>query len=170
MEQDVLYPDDLQEMAEEAAEAENTEDDEVDSEEGGELESRGGYYKESVFFDGTDFARDFQNRVRGATGVEAYEQWCRTCIATERGSLMCYPDDFGVDMERVRDADSFNESVAILVSEIKRALLADSAERTQAVKSIEVRRVKDDGIEVAVTVIGADEATRDIVTTIDNRL
>ena len=165
----ILYPDDLQEMAEEAEEEYTGADDE-NYEEDDDYESKGGYYKESVFFDGNDFARDFQNRVRGATGVEAYEQWCRTCIATEKGSLMCYPDDFGVDMERVRAAKTFDEAVAILVSEIERALLADTAERTQSVESIEVIKKTNDSIVVAVSVIGSDEATRDIVTTIDERL
>lgn len=158
-----LYPDDLQEVAEEAEEElEDEEELEEEEEEEADDEEAVAQFRESVSFDGEDFQRDVFNRTQDASGVEAYEQWCRVCLATERGTLDLYPAEFGIDMERVREARSFSSAKAILASEIKKALMADTAKRTVSVDAIEFIRRSDDSLEAIITVTDASNAEREI--------
>lgn len=58
-------------------------------------------YKPSVFFDfeAGDFRRDGAYRMTTATGKEAYMQWCRKVVMTERDDFLAYSTDIGIEGE-----------------------------------------------------------------------
>lgn len=123
-------------------------------------------YRESVAFDGTDFVRDGANRLVTSDGVSAYEDWCRICLATEKGSLFCYPEDFGLDTSRIPNATSRGEVESILRKEITDALMADSYQRTDSIESIEFDWIDSDSVEVEISVRGVDDTTVELEVTI----
>ena len=130
------------------------------------LEDEADGYRESVAFDGIDFVRDGANKLETADGISAYEDWCRTCLATEKGSLFAYPDDFGMDTSRIPKATSRGEVESILRKEITDALMADSAQRTDSIESIEFEWLDSDSVEVLVSVRGIDDTTVELTVTI----
>lgn len=58
-------------------------------------------YKPSVFFDFDkgDFRLDGANKMTVSTGKEAYIQWCRKVIETERDTCLAYSTDIGSEKE-----------------------------------------------------------------------
>lgn len=58
-------------------------------------------YKPSVFFDfeAGDFRRDGAYRMTVATGKEAFIQWCRKVVMTERDAFLAYSTDIGIEGE-----------------------------------------------------------------------
>ena len=112
-------------------------------------------YLPSVFFDyeSGDFVRQSDGRLREATGQEAWEQWCHKAIRTQRGAYEAYGEDFGVDFDRLLQAESREEVENILNRQIKEALMADSAGRTQFVGQVEFAWHAD-RLEVTVPVTG----------------
>ena len=123
-------------------------------------------YRESIAFDGTDFVRDGANRLVGSNGLEAYEDWCRTCLATEKDSLFCYPSDFGIDTSDIAFATSRGEVESILTKEITDALMADSYHRTESIEDINFEWGESDSVEVEISVNGIEEMTIDLSVTI----
>lgn len=96
-------------------------------------------YVPSMYFDyeAGDFVCQKDGRLKEATGIEAWEQWCHKAIHTQRGAYEAYGEDFGVDFDRLLQAESREEVENILNRQIKEALMADSAGRTQFVGQIE---------------------------------
>lgn len=58
-------------------------------------------YKPSVFFDfeAGDFRLDGAYRMTPSTGKEAYMQWCRKAVMTERDAFLAYSTDIGIEGE-----------------------------------------------------------------------
>lgn len=112
-------------------------------------------YLPSMYFDyeAGDFVRQTDGRMKEATGIEAWEQWCHKAIRTQRGAYEAYGEDFGVDFDRLLQAESREEVENILNRQIKEALMADSAGRTQFVGQVEFAWHAD-RLEVTVPVTG----------------
>ena len=112
-------------------------------------------YLSSMYFDyeAGDFVRQTDGRMKEATGIEAWEQWCHKAIRTQRGAYEAYGEDFGVDFDRLLQAESREEVENILNRQIKEALMADSAGRTQFVGQVEFAWHAD-RLEVTVPVTG----------------
>ena len=140
-----------------------TEEDIVDEKETG--------YKEGVYFDPEtqDFVRDGQHRVKSATGIESWEQWCTNCIRTERGAYPCYGDVFGIVTEEAFKAETKDLAQSILTREITEGLANDPYGRTKYVSDIEFTWEDADALSVHVTVVGIDNTTLDITAVIDIR-
>ena len=68
---------------------------------GGTAKPEREHYRPSVYFDFAtgDFKRDGANRMVGATGKEAYMQWCMKVTATERDAFLSYSTRIGTEME-----------------------------------------------------------------------
>ena len=151
-----LFPDeDLEITAEEL-------DDEEDSPVG---------YMESVYFDEAigDLARDGQHRLKSATGIEAWEQWCVKCLMTEKGAYPAYGDDFGISTHEAFASDSREEIESILTLEITEGLMNDPYGRTEYVEEIKYNWIDAGDVEITVTVQGIADATIDITVLIDQR-
>lgn len=58
-------------------------------------------YRPSVYFDFEkgDFRLDGACRITTGTGQEAYMQWCRKVVETERDACMAYSTDIGIEGE-----------------------------------------------------------------------
>ena len=128
-------------------------------------------YRESVYFDPEtfDFIRDGQYRVKSATGLEAWEQWCMACLMTERGVFPAYSDKFGIKTEEAFQAESRELAESILTREICESLANDPYGRTKYVSDVEFDWFDADALEISVTVVGIDDVTIDITTTLDIR-
>lgn len=117
-------------------------------------------YAPSLFFDG-DILRDGQFRLVEASGVEAWEQWCKKCLSTERYGSPCYPSYLGIETEEARVAETREKAESIYTKQISEALLADPRGRTKYVESISFSWAAGDEVEIGVTVVGVDNATAD---------
>jgi hypothetical protein len=122
-------------------------------------------YKQSVNYSDGDLSRDGQNKVDTANGLKAWEQWCQNCLATERYSKPVYSTDFGIETEEAMRCNDTKKAESILTREIRESLEADPYQRTKSVQSI-IFDWKADSLEVSVQVLGIDDATIDITTTI----
>ena len=129
-------------------------------------------YKEGVYFDAEtgDFVRDGQYRVKSATGVESWEQWCINCLRTERGVYPCYSDTFGIATEDAFKAETREMAESILTREICEALANDPYGRTSYVSDVIFTWEDSDSLSVEVTVVGIDNTTIDITAVIDVRM
>ena len=128
-------------------------------------------YKESVYFDAIsgDFIRDGQYRVKSATGIEAWEQWCQNCLQTERGVYPCYGGTFGINTEEAFKAETREMTESILTREICESLANDPYGRTKYVSDVIFTWTDPTALSVEVTVVGIDNTTIDITTVIDVR-
>ena len=128
-------------------------------------------YKEGVYFDpeSGDFVRDGQFRVKSATGLESWEQWCRNCLNTERGAYPCYGDKFGIPTKEAFQAETREMTQSILTREICESLMNDPYGRTKYVSDVEFEWQDADAVSVDVTVVGIDDASIDLTTVIDAR-
>ena len=64
-------------------------------------ESRKQQYKPSVYFDYAtgDFRLAGAGRMAGASGREAYMQWCMKTVMTERDAFLAYSTKYGAELE-----------------------------------------------------------------------
>lgn len=129
-------------------------------------------YREGVYFDpdSSDFMRDGQYRVKSATGIESWEQWCRNCLQTERGVYPCYGDTFGIATTEAFQAETRDKAQSILTREICESLQNDPYGRTKYVSDVEFTWQEADALQVSVQVVGIDGTTLDITTVIDVRM
>lgn len=129
-------------------------------------------YRESVFFDpeSGDFVRDGQYRVKSATGVEAWEHWCRNCLLTEKGAYPCYGDTFGIATTEAFQAETKQKAESILTKEICESLANDPYGRTEYVSDVAFIWEDSDALNVHVTVVGKEDVTIDITAVIDVRM
>lgn len=166
MAEENLFPED-------ELEEEETEDEDLMEEELEEEEEPVGY-KESVYFsdDGIgDIVRDGQYRLKSATRLEAYEQWCINCLMTERDKYPCYGETFGIATEEAMQAESREQAESILTLEITEALTNDPYERTEYVDNIEFDWDKaPDAVSISLTVHGIEDVTLDITVIVDPRV
>ena len=128
-------------------------------------------YREGVYFspETNDYVRDGQYRLKSATGVESWEQWCRNCLMTEKGVYPCYDDTFGIATREAFQAETREKAESILTREICEALPNDPYGRTKYVSDVEFTWEDSDSLTIDVTVVGIEEATINITTTIDIR-
>lgn len=117
-------------------------------------------YVPSVYFDG-DLKRDGRFRLVEATGVEAWEQWCKKCLLTQRQASPCYSSDYGVDLAEAMAADSRELTESMLTRQISEALLADPRGRTQYVSGVEFTWLDSGQVEISVSAVGLNNATAD---------
>ena len=129
-------------------------------------------YRESIFFDPEtgDFVRDGQYRVKSATGIEAWDQWCRNCLLTEKGVYPCYSDTFGIATYEAFKAETREKAESILTREICEGLANDPYGRTSYVSDIEFTWHDSDALSVDVTVVGIEDVTIDITAVLDIRM
>lgn len=81
-------------------------------------------YSPSVYFDYEkgDFILDGTNNMVIADGKEAFIQWCIKTVYTERGKLLAYDDDIGVEFEQLAYAPSREEKEVLIIDSITDAL------------------------------------------------
>ena len=128
-------------------------------------------YREGVYFDPEtmDFVRDGQHRVKSATGIESWEQWCRNCLMTERGAYPSYGDTFGIKTKEAFEAETRGLAQSILTREICESLQNDPYGRTKYVRIVEFAWIGADAASIDVQIVGIDDATIDITTVLDIR-
>lgn len=121
-------------------------------------------FRDGVLFDYEtgDFPRDGRNRLRDSTGIESWKAWARNCIQTERFKHRCYSTDFGLELDKAFHATSREAAESILTRQINEAMLADPYGRTMYVESIVYDWTHPDGVSVAVTLHGLEDATIDV--------
>lgn len=143
---------------------------EITATEAKEPEKESGY-REGVYFDPEvfDFVRDGQYRVKSATGIESWEQWCRNCLMTERDVYPCYSETFGIATKEAFQAETREKAQSILTREICESLANDPYGRTKYVSSVEFEWIDSDALSVNVVVVGIADATIDITAIIDVR-
>ncbi len=105
-----LFPADMEEMT-------------IEEEEMEELEEQDDYIGAAAF--DSDFVRDGQNCVRGASGIDSWKQWCINCLTTEREASPLYSSDFGIAITEILQATTKEEAESLFKAEAKEALAAD---------------------------------------------
>lgn len=94
------------------------------------------FYPSAYFdFEKGDFSLDGANRVRKATGKEAFAQWCIKAINTERDTCLAYSEDYGAEFEEIA-GDTPLSSKSDIEETITDTLMANPA--TEYVKDIDV--------------------------------
>lgn len=128
-------------------------------------------YKVSAMFDYEkgDFVRNGQNQVLTASGIDTWKAWCTNAVLTERYAYLAYSSDFGVEIEEAMKAETRDKAESLLTRTITESLMADPYQRTHFVKSITYHWDSPDSVEASIVVIGIDNATIDIVTTLKTR-
>lgn len=128
-------------------------------------------YKESVYFcpEDNDFVRDGQHRLKTATGVEAWQQWCRNCLMTEREVYPAYGPLFGIKTREAFQAETRELTESILAREICEGLANDPYGRTKYVSDVEFEWHDSDSLSIDVTVVGIADTTINTTVTIDVR-
>lgn len=112
-------------------------------------------YKPSVYFDFEkgDFRRDAAYRMTVATGKEAYIQWCRKVVMTERDAFLAYSTDIGIEGEAaLAEADRAAVESA-LEKTITEALMVNT--HTEYVRGFEFTWCADD-LRMTFTVKGKE--------------
>ena len=129
-------------------------------------------YKESVYFDeeSGDLLRDGHYSIKGATGIEAWEQWCINCLMTERDKYPCYGHTFGIKTEEAFRSNDRDKTESILTREICESLENDPYGRTDYVSDVLFDWSQaPDSVAIMVKVKGVADVTIDITTVIDRR-
>lgn len=122
-------------------------------------------YRNGVSFDYErgDFKRDGRNRLMDSDGIESWKSWCINCLSTERYSCLAYSSDFGIELEKVFQAESREEAESILTRQITEAILADPYGRTAYIEDLEFNWTGADAVEVSAILHGIDEVSIDLV-------
>lgn len=139
--------------------------DEIDMEEEDALEVED--YVGAAAFD-VDFVRDGQNKVKDASGVDSWKQWCINCLASQRYASPLYSSDFGIAVSDILSAPTREEAEAMFKAEAQEALEADPFERTDYVGQIKFDW-NIDSVNVHMEVVGVDGATIDFETELKGR-
>lgn len=113
-------------------------------------------------YESGDFKLNGKHRIREATGITSWEDWCGTCLLTERYEHLAYSSDFGIETKEAFAADSHEKAEALLTRQISEALAADPYERTEYVEDIQFRWTAPDTVQIVVTVHGINGVTADI--------
>ena len=120
-------------------------------------------YKGSAYFDFQtgDFALDGGGKIFGASGFDAWKQWCIKTIATQRGAYSNYTSGLGIEGEQAMAQPTEALQKLSLESTIKDALLADPYHRTMEVRDFAWSRGVD-SLHMSCTVVGQDDRTATI--------
>lgn len=150
MNEEKLFPEDMEELV-------------VDEDEIGQLE-RPEYYKGAPAFD-KDFIRDGQNRIKSASGVDSWKQWCMNCLTTQRHASPLYSSDFGIAISEIMAASTREEAESLFRAEVKEALEADPYQRTDYVGAVDFHW-EGDSVSIEIEVVGIDGASVDFEVTL----
>lgn len=144
MEEDTLFPEDIDEI-----ETEEEEDEDEETVIG---------YKIAPYFDSKsgDFILNGTGQITTADEVEAYAQWCENVVATDRYTHVAYTDDIGIDYSEIFAAKTQEEAEIIIESEISEALACDPFGRTQYVQNVECEWISPDEIVICIEVVALD--------------
>lgn len=128
-------------------------------------------YKESIYFDEElgDLVRDGHFKIKSATGIEAWEQWCINCLMTERGNYPYYDHIFGIKTKEAFKSNDRQKTESILTREICESLKYDPYGRTDYVVDVLFDWEGPDAVVISVKVKGVDDVTIDLTTIIDRR-
>lgn len=128
-------------------------------------------YKPSVYFDPVtgDFVRDGSNKLKDATGIEAWQLWCWKTVQTERFSHLAYSRSYGVEIEEAFHAPDRATAESIIERTMTEAIMADPYQRTSRVEDITFDWIDPDAVDVHLTIVGMDEATIDVDVTLKGR-
>lgn len=148
-----LFPADMEEMT-------------IEEEEMEELEEKNDYVGAAAF--DRDFVRDGQNSVCGASGIDSWKQWCINCVTTERDASPLYSSDFGIAISEILQAATREEAESLFKAETKEALEADPYERTDYVSEISFDWGID-SVNVYIEIVGIDGATIDFEVSLEGR-
>lgn len=112
-------------------------------------------YNPSVYFDFElgDFRRDGAHRIAVADGREAYMQWCRKMVETERFSCLAYGMDTGVEMYDALGRGDHGAVESAVERTITEALMANP--KTEYVREFEFNW-SGDGLSVSFTIKGKE--------------
>lgn len=143
MDEDTLFPEDIDELEEDLEEDDSEED---------------VGYKIAPYFDSRlgDFLLDGNGSVITADGVTAWTQWCENVIATDRYNHDAYTDDIGIDYEELFSAETHEEFETLFETEVSEALMCDPYGRTQYVQHVEFEWLNDTEVNVTIDVVGMD--------------
>lgn len=128
-------------------------------------------YKPSLAFDfqSSDFTLDGKQRIKNTTGIDAWRDWCRICVSTERYEHLAYSTDFGIETEEAFKAPTRQMAESLLTRQITEALAADPYGRTDYVESVQFNWTNADSVEVTAIVHGIENATIDVTAYITKR-
>lgn len=126
-------------------------------------------YKPSSRFDlvAMDFQKNGNHQIQDSNGLQAWEDWCVICLATERYDYAAYNTDFGIETKEAFRAESRSKAESILIREITEALMADPYGRTRYVPEISFDWIGADAVKVQVTVEGIEEVSIDLTVVLD---
>jgi len=112
-------------------------------------------YKPSVFFDYEkgDFRLDGAHKMTASTGKEAYMQWCRKAVMTERDACLAYSTDIGIEGEAALAEGDHAAVESALEKTITEALMVNT--HTEYVRGFEFSW-RADGLYLAFTVKGKE--------------
>lgn len=88
--------------------------------------------RKSLYFDFEkgDFSLDIAGQIKTATPYDAWVQWCLKTIYTQRGALLAYSGQIGVEMEEALKQDDRAMQESYIERTVTEALLADPYQRT----------------------------------------
>lgn len=145
MDEENLFPEDMDEQDEDELLASSEEDEII------------GYKPAPLFdYDSGDFVTNGQGQILTADEVTAMTQWCQNVIMTDRYNHSAYSDDIGIDYDEVFGAANHQEAEVLLETSICEALPCDPYERVQYVQSVQFDWVSSDSVNITITVIGMD--------------
>lgn len=123
-------------------------------------------YRPSVFFDFDvgDFRRDNAGKLLTAIGREAYMQWCRKAVVTERLSALAYSHNYGTELEDALRQTGPEAVKSALERAITEALMVNP--KTEYVREFSFTYDGAGGIHCAFTVKGIDMEEQQIDVTI----
>lgn len=133
------------------------------------MEEEEGVFKRSIdfSFEKGDFAKEPSGRLKEASEIEAWKQWCIKIMQTPRYECLAYSTDIGIDFEDVFGAESREDAETVLTMEITDALMADPYGRTEFVDDISFNWLAPDSVEVTCTITGVDGVVEDIEAVIE---
>jgi len=113
-------------------------------------------YKPSVYFDFDtgDFKLDGAYRMTVAGGKEAYIQWCRKVVATERDACLAYSTDIGIEGDAALAQGDRAAVESALEKTITEALMVNS--HTEYVRNFEFEWDGGDSLKITFTVKGRE--------------
>lgn len=101
-----------------------------------------------------DFVRQSGNKIRYASGIEAWEQWCMKAVMTKRYATLAYTDDYGSEILNALRSENREEAKSIIERTITETLMVDR--RTDHIESIEFLELSSDGLEVEIVVVSIE--------------
>ena len=113
------------------------------------------HYKPSVYFDFEkgDFRQDGAYRMTTSTGKEAFMQWCRKTVMTERDAFLAYSTDIGVETEAALAQGDHAAVESALEKTITEALMVNT--HTEYVRGFEFEWAADE-LRMTFTVKGKE--------------